>query len=742
MSETIGGLLDDAWKGWTGFWDPQEVPAGAAYDAQSLGMARANAFGNLGGTLLALAQGGVSPETRARLLAGLGDAPLTYQQSLLAGGDARLKAAQIRKLDTENESQKAFGTMVDDIIRGRGTEGKATPGGVTPGNLTGSPARLALAALKGPESGGKADAVNSAGYSGLFQIGTGLASSAGLYKPAQDEAVTDDKGRAVNAWRGQWVIPGFEPMTHQQWLANPAAQQRAGEIAMEHNWSAIQQAGLDKYVGQTVGGVTITPQALLQGAWMGGVKGLQTWLSGQGDPQDSNKASVSRWAGLTTPGTMTDAGAPAMVPTGSGGAPAAPGEGRRSRGDLTQLTTQQLTLLKTMTPAERAQWLLQQSNKIVPTPLTAQEKQSYGLDPGSVYVWDENGKPSKLQDSRAQDLSPDEKVRLGFAPNAVVQRKSDGTYTVAKEGQAEELSPAEKARLGYPSDAVVQRKSDGTYTVVREGQAKRLSPEELAAEKLPSDAIAERTPDGKLHVIRQGLARRLTAEELKAGNYAPDSVVERLPDGTERVVQASQAQQAGQNLFSNARETRQQIESGPVYTNYSQAKPQLMLIRQAAPVGNGASDMAMIYAYAKILDPNSVVRGPEGDMVQRTGGVWDTIQGMVQMVKGDGKLSPTVRRQLVEQAESVFHAHEVGMQARVDTYRDLAKANGLDPDKVYPEIKPMSSYAERKIKPLPGNQPVDVFVAGLKSQLKADPTKKAAVQALMNEHGLDLKLLD
>ena len=54
----------------------------------------------------------------------------------------------------------------------------------------------------------------------------------------------------------------------------------------------------------------------------------------------------------------------------------------------------------------------------------------------------------------------------------------------------------------------------------------------------------------------------------------------------------------------------------------------------------------------------------------------------------------------------------------------------------------MSSYAEQKIKPLPGGQTTQSFVAGLKSQLKSNPANKAAVQAIMNEYGLDLKLLD
>jgi len=537
MSETIGGLLDDAWRGWSNFWEPKEVPAGAGYDAAGLGQARAASIGQLGGSLLALGQAGVSPETRARILAGIGDVPLTYQQSLLASGQGRLQAAQTRKLETEDASQRAFGTMVDDLIQSRqagagGRPGGATPGNVTPGN---SPARLALAALKGPESGGNPSVVNSSGYSGLFQIGTGLASSAGLYKPAQDEAVTDDKGHAVNSWRGQWVIPGFEPMTHQQWLQNPAAQEKAGEIAMNHNWSAIQQAGLDKYVGQTIGGVQITPQALLQGAWMGGVKGLEKWLTGQGDPADSNKATVSRWAGLTTPGTMTDAGAPAMVPTsqgGPGGPAAAPGGGRSSKGDLTQLTNQQLLLLKQMTPAERSQWLLQQSNKTQPTPLTTQEKQSWGLEPGAVYVWDENGKPSKLQDARASDLSPAEKVQLGYPSDAVVQRKPDGTYFVAKEGQFKRLGPEELQREGHRPDAIVERGPDGKTNVLFQGRDPNAPLNEGEARSTLAE-LGQRVKEGKVDPNSpEGRRYRAAYDLLEKGRW----VDQEMKDGTTRQI--------------------------------------------------------------------------------------------------------------------------------------------------------------------------------------------------------------
>jgi hypothetical protein len=165
-----------------------------------------------------------------------------------------------------------------------------------------------------------------------------------------------------------------------------------------------------------------------------------------------------------------------------------------------------------------------------------------------------------------------------------------------------------------------------------------------------------------------------------------------LPASVQTAPPAAQTARTPQQLFSDATQARREIESGPTYTNYSNARPLLLSMRQAEPIGTGASDMQMIYGYAKILDPNSVVRGPEGDMVQRTGGIWDSIQGMIQQVKGDGKLSPAVRRNLVEQAESAYNAHETSMKDRIDTYRSLAARTGMNPDDVYPQLTSISRY--------------------------------------------------
>ena len=107
------GLLDEAATGWEDWWHPKTVPTGAAYDPETLGSARAGAIGNIGGNLLALAQGGLSPETRAQLMLGIGKTPLTYQQEL------RLERAAVLQEQgwTQDAAARAAGLADARVLR-------------------------------------------------------------------------------------------------------------------------------------------------------------------------------------------------------------------------------------------------------------------------------------------------------------------------------------------------------------------------------------------------------------------------------------------------------------------------------------------------------------------------------------------------------------------------------------------------------------------------------------------------
>jgi hypothetical protein len=759
MADGDPGLLDDAWEGWKHWWAPTatDVPTDAPYDAETLGLARSQMIGALGGKLLALSQGGLQPAQRAALLGSIGDVPQVYQDTIGRGAEIRLHDLAARKSQAELAQESASNAMFDKLIAAKAGGGGGTPAGPS-GNLpTGGAIQQALAALAPAESGGNAGAQNSQGYSGRFQIGSSLAADAGVYKPAPGEAVADDRGRATNQWKGTWVLPGMELMTHEQFRANPQAQQAAAEAAMAHNWQQIQAAGLDKYVGREVGGVNITAPGLLQGAWLGGIKGLQTWLSGQGDPEDSNRTSVSKWASLQPPGgarTMTDAGGDG----GGGGAPFVPPTKPKSIADL---TPDQLILLRQMPAAQRPAKILELTGKSE-TPVLLSPQQSAHLGPGT-WQWSPTAGYSRLAEGQATEVSATEKARLGLAPDAIAQRKADGTLSIVDPGQTTWANPDYLKAHGFAPDARVTVAPDGKPTVVDKGtdldapmtvdSARGILAKHADAVRagtlLPTSPVGRAyraahdlvSQQGRWVQVKQPDGSQVDTFQPVPNNFPRLGAEETpLPATVQTAPPASQTARTPQQLFSDATQARREIESGPTYTNYSNARPLLLSIRQAEPIGTGASDMQMIYGYAKILDPNSVVRGPEGDMVQRTGGIWDSIQGMIQQVKGDGKLSPSVRRNLVEQAESAFNAHEVSYKDRVDTYRSLTGRAGLNPDDVYPEVKPISKYTPPgQPMRLPGNETPDSYAEKLNAHIaKGEGTYDEAV-AIARRYGIPVE---
>ena len=763
------GLLDTAWEGWKNFWTPTSAPAGAAYDPETLGIARSQAIGALGGRLLALSQGGLQPAQRAAILGSIGEVPQIYQQGLSAGVDMRLHGAAAKKTEQELAAEEASNKLFDEAIRQKTSGGSGTTA-APPSNLpTGGAIQTALAALAPSESGGRAGAVNSQGYSGRYQIGSALASSAGIYKPAPGEATADERGRATNQWGGQWVLPGFQPMSHQEFLANPQAQEVAGQQAMAHNWQAIQAAGLDKYIGQNVGGVTVTAPGLLQGAWLGGVGGLKTWLSGQGDPADSNRTTVSKWASLQPPGgaTMTDASGSTYPGDPTAGAPGGgpPGAGTGRPRSLSDLSIPQLQLLRGLPVAERNRILLEQSLKPAnPVVLKPEEAAGLGLPPGA-YTWSPTEGPKRIGDLPTSEVSVAEKARLGLGPDAIVQRKGDGSLQIVREGNTSWMTPAQLAEHGFNPDAKVTVGSDGKPSVIDKG-TDADAPLTIDGARGVLTKYSQAVEQGKLDPNSLEGRRYRAAHDLlsQQGQWVevkqPDGSVTRVfqpvpvsaprlgpaPPGMPSIQTAPPASQTArtpQQLFSDATQARREIESGPVYNNYSNARPMLLSIRQAEPVGTGASDRQMIYAYAKMLDPTSVVMTSEGQAVQRTGGVWDSIQGMLQQVKGDGTLSPAVRRNLVEQAESIFATHETAYKDRVDTYRNLAQRGGLNPDDVYPPVQTVSRYTPPGAPMrLPDGQTEDSFVNGLKASVKAKTGTAEEAKQILRRYGIDPKRMD
>jgi hypothetical protein len=143
-----------------------------------------------------------------------------------------------------------------------------------------------LAALAQRESSGVANKINQYGYVGLYQMGEAALIDAGYYR---------GDGTRNNDWRGGWTgKDGIYSL--QDFLAKAQEQTRA--ITSYHTvlWRQIERLGLDKYLGQTIHGVTVTASGLIAGAHLLGAGGLRSCLRGSGCADANGTSAFSYMA--------------------------------------------------------------------------------------------------------------------------------------------------------------------------------------------------------------------------------------------------------------------------------------------------------------------------------------------------------------------------------------------------------------------------------------------------------------
>ncbi|WP_160119876.1 hypothetical protein [Rhodovarius lipocyclicus] len=211
-----------------------------------------------------------------------------------------------------------------------------------------------------------------------------------------------------------------------------------------------------------------------------------------------------------------------------------------------------------------------------------------------------------------------------------------------------------------------------------------LTPQEQAAAGLPTGRQFQRN-------LRTGQISEISGS---AGDTTTPVAVRRLgPDGQEVPNSAELVPQrdalgrtpAGTRDdpgFERTRALRTEFLQLPPVREFMQVQPQVEAIRRAANINTAAADLDIVFAFAKMLDPTSVVREGEATNIVRTGGMFDQLNAMVARVQGGARLSEDMRRDLLRQAESRFGIYADQYDALVNTYRTLAQENGLPADQI------------------------------------------------------------
>lgn len=171
-------------------------------------------------------------------------------------------------------------------------------------------------ALSRYESGTNPTKVNPYGYAGTYQFGAPRLETIGVYTAGPGENLQTWSSSARNApgkWTGTFSIPNFpEVKTFDDFLRNPKAQEAVFGMHQQKMDQEIVTNDLEKYIGQTVGGVPITREGLYAMLHLGGVGSTRIALESNGTiaKADANGTTVMDYARLGATATGTAPGLP------------------------------------------------------------------------------------------------------------------------------------------------------------------------------------------------------------------------------------------------------------------------------------------------------------------------------------------------------------------------------------------------------------------------------------------------
>lgn len=191
-------------------------------------------------------------------------------------------------------------------------------------------------------------------------------------------------------------------------------------------------------------------------------------------------------------------------------------------------------------------------------------------------------------------------------------------------------------------------------------QENRVEDRKLKQMEFESDQEFRRRQLG-LAAEDNAIARqRLSLEGMKAG-----------AESTEK--------QRGENL-KNENVLRDEFNN--LTKNFRTVQDAYNKITKSASSGTGAGDMAMLYAFVKLNDPESVVRESEFATMAQAGSLGERMQGMVMRVISGERLPDTVRSELTREARNMYDAQKQSYGVIKDRYKGLSERAKVDPENV------------------------------------------------------------
>lgn len=206
--------------------------------------------------------------------------------------------------------------------------------------------------------------------------------------------------------------------------------------------------------------------------------------------------------------------------------------------------------------------------------------------------------------------------------------------------------------------------------------------------------LAQADPAGFTSQLTQGLLGQMLATqqarqigESPIGKMLADLEVAEMTGNREATQALRQAiqQELGEEVdLSEVRSFRNDVIRNS--SEFITAQEGFDRVRVGATSGTAAGDLALIFGFMKILDPQSVVREGEFALAETAAGVPAQIRALYNRLLTGERLTPEQRADFLSQAQAQFQVRVKQHQRLVEDARGFAERNNLPLADVVPEF--------------------------------------------------------
>ena len=256
--------------------------------------------------------------------------------------------------------------------------------------------------------------------------------------------------------------------------------------------------------------------------------------------------------------------------------------------------------------------------------------------------------------------------------------------TQTPEAQLEALVRGTYAGRANPGEFVNQLKEDPGFMDKLRPRFEREQRQILGMLRQPQSSGQSGPSDdlGSLDARIQQLTALIANAPDAESRQRAEAVLGALRDKRNAIVAGANrkddiARKAEADLFDQGNRLRKDYMADiKDYRTYGQNLSNLL---SYARQGNGVSDVALLYAFNKMLDPTSVVREGEFRNAQSTEGLPTQVANYLQQIRSGERLSPSQRADIVRTGLAVFAEREKEQRGIEAYYRNMMTGLGIAP---------------------------------------------------------------